>query len=137
MGTDSQLEATTMKFLTLITLLALFLALVAANPVANPSPEADAEADAEAVAFPDFDFEPLSPSESSLEKRAAKKCTAKSNGKKYSGTCVDVRKGKQCANGLLLTGFCKGGNTIICCLKGYVVGAKIGFGNAPKSGLGK
>lgn len=88
--------------------LSLALALALANPIAEP--ETDLE----------------------LDKRAS--CIVLNAGKFYGGTCVDVKKGKQCENGLLVTGWCGGGNTIICCVKGYKIGAPAansGFGDAP------
>ncbi len=65
-----------------------------------------------------------------LEKRAS--CLAVHAGKFFGGTCVDVRKGKQCENGLLVTGWCGGGNTIICCIKGKTMcnpGSNSGIGS--------
>lgn len=80
---------------------------------------------------------------SSLEKReSCKVCVAGPPGsiaKCYPGTCVDVRKGKQCPKGLLITGHCSGGNTNICCIKDQwigLAGATQGFGSAPNQGLG-
>lgn len=45
-----------------------------------------------------------------LEARA-EKCIVANNLKFYGGTCVDTRQAKQCAGGLLVTGWCGGGNT--------------------------
>lgn len=93
-----------MKFTTLITLLSLILPLLA-NPITT---------------------------ESELEKR--EDCIVLDGGKFYGGRCVDVKKGKQCEGGLLVTGWCGGGNTNICCVKGFLIGkpkAKTGLGDAP------
>ncbi|KAK0115702.1 hypothetical protein ONS95_000032 [Cadophora gregata] len=94
----------TMKFTSIVTVFTLTATLVAGNPL---STEVD------------------------LEKRAS--CIAFHAGKFFGGTCVDVLKGKQCVNGLLVTGWCDGGNTIICCIKGKAMcdpGANTGIGNA-------
>ncbi|KAG4433601.1 hypothetical protein IFR05_010904 [Cadophora sp. M221] len=93
-----------MKVISILSLVALASTLVASNPLS-------AEVD--------------------LEKRAS--CLAVHAGKLFGGTCVDVRKGKQCVNGLLVTGWCDGGNTIICCIKGKTMcdpGATSGIGDA-------
>lgn len=93
-----------MKVISIFSLVALASTLVASNPL-------NTEVD--------------------LEKRAS--CLAVHAGKFFGGTCVDVRKGKQCVNGLLVTGWCDGGNTIICCIKGKAMcdpGANSGIGDA-------
>jgi hypothetical protein len=109
-----------MKFPLLLALIALILTFTTGNPIADPT---------EASSLNDIESSPI-------EKRAAS-CIVKQGSNKYKGTCVDVRKGKQCQGGLLVTGFCKGGNTNICCLKGYLIGARTGWGGKPKQGIGR
>ena len=95
--------------LSLLTLLAITGALVAANPVAVPDAGIDI---AEVVKRTEG---------AELEKRAS--CRVYNAGiNSWPGTCVDVRKGNQCKHGLLVTGFCEGGNTIICCIKDQWLG---------------